>query len=64
MNKKHKLFVEDMRSVLNDDTAHTEKNERTQRIVIPDELMDQSGFDLQAELERKFDELFGTIDSD
>jgi hypothetical protein len=64
MNKKHKLFVEDMRSILNDDTVHTEENERTQRVVIPDEPMDQSDFDLQAELERTFDELFGPIDSD
>lgn len=64
MNTKHKLFVEGMRSVLKDDTAHTEKNEEIQKIVIPDEPMDQSDFDLQAELERKFDELFGPIDSD
>lgn len=63
-NTKHKLFVEGMRSVLKDDTAHTEKNEEIQKIVISDEPMDQSDFDLQAELERKFDELFGPIDSD
>jgi hypothetical protein len=44
--------------------VHTEENERTQRVVIPDEPMDQSDFDLQAELERTFDELFGPIDSD
>lgn len=64
MNTKHKLFVEGMRSVLKDDTAHIEKNEGVQKIVIPDEPTDQSDFDLQAELERKFDELFGPIDSD
>ncbi len=64
MNTKHKLFVEDMHSVLKDDTSHTEKNEGTQKIVKPDEPMEQSDFDLQAELERKFDELFGPIDSD
>lgn len=64
MNTKHKLFVGGMRSAFKDDTTHTEKNEGTQKIVIPDEPMDQSDFDLQAELERKFDELFGPIDSD
>ena len=49
MNTKHKLFVEDMHSVLKDDTSHTEKNEGTQKIVKPDEPMEQSDFDLQAE---------------
>lgn len=55
MHKKHKLFIEDMSSVFSDDTTHTESNERTQKTVIPDEPIDKSDFDLQAELERKFD---------
>lgn len=31
MNKEHKLFIEDMRSVLNDVTPYTETNEKTKK---------------------------------
>ena len=54
-NDRHQAFIEEIRSGINECEANT--------AVCCDMLADIDHDDLMAELERKFDELFGT-DSD
>lgn len=57
MNIRHKKFVETIRLKI-------DVEERTSRSLSTesDEDVDTDSFDLQAELERKFDEIFGPLD--
>lgn len=57
MNIRHKKFVETIRlkSDVEEGTPKSFSNES-------DEDVDTDSFDLQAELERKFDEIFGPLD--
>lgn len=57
MNIRHKKFVETIRLKI-DVEEGTSKSLSTES----DEDVDTDSFDLQAELERKFDEIFGPID--
>ena len=59
MNISHKKFVESIRCVINvEDTIS--------KSFLPEsnEDLDEDSFNLQAELERRFDETFGPIDDD
>lgn len=65
MNKKHTLFIEDMRSALkNAEEESAELHEDPVSIDVPDNDESSEDFDLQAELKRKFEELFGPIDDE
>ncbi len=57
MNIRHKKFVETIRLKI-DVEEGTSRSLSTES----DEDVDTDSFDLQAELERKFDEIFGPID--
>ena len=57
MNIRHKKFVETIRHKID-----VEKGTSRSLSTESDEDVDTDSFDLQAELERKFDEIFGPID--
>lgn len=57
MNIRHKKFVETIRLKI-DVEEGTSRSLSTES----DEDVDTDSFDLQAELERKFDEIFGPLD--
>lgn len=63
MEAKHKQFAESLRNILRNNTGNNTRSDnrsKSENLIIPPE----DNYDLQAELERKFDELFGPLDED
>lgn len=57
MNIRHKKFVESIRIII-------DVEEKPSKSILPgsNEDLDEDSFDLQAELERRFEEIFGPLD--